>query len=134
MFFENLIESRISRKKKILKKKEAIKMKFDINTIKLLENAIKELDECNDAMLLENEFDENLSDYARAKKVALIALDAIDKFVNDPSERESDFELRNCLSEEDSKYLEEIYNDYYYNLKRYLNEINDYIKEAEKAE
>ena len=109
-------------------------MKFDINTIKLLKNAIEELDECNDAMLLENEFDENLSDYASAKKVALIALDAIDSYVNDPSERESDFDLRNRLSEEDSKYLEEIYNDYYYNLKRYLNEINDYIKEAEKAE
>ena len=37
-------------------------MKFDVNTIKLLKNAIKELDECNDTMLLENEFDENLSD------------------------------------------------------------------------
>ena len=106
-------------------------MKFDLNTIKLLENAIKELDECNDAMLLENEFDENLSDYARAKKVALIALDAIDKFVNDPSKRENDFDLRDCLSEEDAKYLEEIYNDYYCNLKRYLNEINDYIKSVE---
>ena len=106
-------------------------MKFDINTIKLLKNAIEELDECNDSMLLENEFDENLSDYASAKKVALIALDAIDKFVNDPSERENDFDLRDCLSEEDSKYLEEIYNDYYYNLKNYLNELNDYIKSVE---
>ena len=106
-------------------------MKFDINTIKLLENAIRELDECNDSMLLENEFDENLSDYASAKKVALIALNAIDKFVNDPSERENDFDLRNYLSEEDSKYLEEIYNDYYYNLKNYLNELNDYIKSIE---
>ena len=106
-------------------------MKFDVNTIKRLKNAIKELDECNDSMLLENEFDENLSDYARAKKVALIALDAIDKFVNDPSKRENDFDLRDCLSEEDAKYLEEIYNDYYCNLKRYLNEINDYIKSVE---
>ena len=95
-------------------------MKFDINTIKLLKNAIEELDECNDSMLLENEFDENLSDYASAKKVSLIALDAIDKFVNDPSERESDFDLRNCLSEEDSKYLEEIYNDYVYAIKNYI--------------
>ena len=130
MFFENLIESRISRKK-ILKKKEAIKMKFDINTTKLLENAIKELDECNDSMLLENEFDENLEDYAKAKKVALIALNAIDKYINDPLKRESDFDLRDYLSEEDSKYLEEIYNDYYYNLKNYLNELNDYIKSIE---
>ena len=103
-------------------------MKFDINTIKLLENAIKELDECNDAMLLENEFDENLSDYASAKKVALIALDAIDSYVNDPLKRENDFDLRDYLSEEDSKYLEEIYNDYYCKLKNYLNELNDYIK------
>ena len=130
MFFENLIESRISRKN-IKKKKEAIKMKFDVNTIKLLENAIKELDECNDSMLLENEFDENLDDYAKAKKVALIALNAIDSYVNDIRERENDFDLRNYLSEEDSKYLEEIYNDYYYNLKNYLNELNDYIKSIE---
>ena len=97
-----------------------MKMKFDINTIKLLENAIKELDECNDSMLLENEFDENLSDYALAKKVALIALDAIDSYVNDIRERENDFDLRNCLSEEDSKYLEEIYNDYVYAIKNYI--------------
>ena len=109
-------------------------MKFDIDTIKLLKNAIEELDECNDSMLLENEFDENLNDYAKAKKVALIALNAIDRYISNPSERENDFDLRSCLSEEDSKYLEEIYNDYYYALKRYLNEINDYIKEAEKAE
>ena len=106
-------------------------MKFDINTTKLLENAIKELDECNDSMLLENEFDENLEDYAKAKKVALIALNAIDKYINDPLKRESDFDLRDYLSEEDSKYLEEIYNDYYYNLKNYLNELNDYIKSIE---
>ena len=106
-------------------------MKFDVNTIKLLENAIKELDECNDSMLLENEFDENLDDYAKAKKVALIALNAIDSYVNDIRERENDFDLRNYLSEEDSKYLEEIYNDYYYNLKNYLNELNDYIKSIE---
>ena len=106
-------------------------MKFDINTTKLLENAIKELDECNDSMLLENEFDENLEDYAKAKKVALIALNAIDRYVNDPLKRESDFDLRDYLSEEDSKYLEEIYNDYYYNLKNYLNELNDYIKSIE---
>ena len=109
-------------------------MKFDIDTIKLLKNAIEELDECNDSMLLEREFDENLDDYARAKRVSLIAKDAIDRYISNPSERESDFDLRNYLSEEDSKYLEEIYNDYYYALKRYLNEINDYIKEAEKAE
>ena len=106
-------------------------MKFDINTTKLLENAIKELDECNDSMLLENEFDENLSDYASAKKIALIALNAIDRYINDPLKRESDFDLRDYLSEEDSKYLEEIYNDYYYNLKNYLNELNDYIKSIE---
>ena len=106
-------------------------MKFDINTTKLLENAIKELDECNDSMLLENEFDENLEDYAKAKKVALIALNAIDKYINDPLKRESDFDLRDYLSEEDSKYLEEIYDDYYYNLKNYLNELNDYIKSIE---
>ena len=95
-------------------------MKFDVNTIKLLENAIRELDECNDSMLLENEFDENLSDYASAKKVALIALDAIDSYVNDIRERENDFDLRNCLSEEDSKYLEEIYKDYVYAIKNYI--------------
>ena len=106
-------------------------MKFDLNTIKLLKNAIEELDECDDAMLLENEFDDNLSDYASAKKVALIALDAIDKYVNDPSKRENDFDLRDYLSVEDSEYLEEIYSDYYCNLKRYLNEINDYIKSVE---
>ena len=113
-----------------------MKMKFDVDTIKLLKNAIEELDECNDTMLFEGEFDENLSDYAKAKKVALIALDAIDAYVYDICERgrENDFDLRECLSEEDAKYLEEIYNDYYYALKRYLNEINDYIKEAEKAE
>ena len=95
-------------------------MKFDVNTIKLLENAIRELDECNDSMLLENEFDENLSDYASAKKVALIALNAIDSYVNDIRERENDFDLRNCLSEEDSKYLEEIYKDYVYAIKNYI--------------
>lgn len=95
-------------------------MKFDINTIKLLKNAIEELDECNDSMLLENEFDENLSDYASAKKVALIALDAIDSYVNDMRKRENDFDLRNCLSEEDSKYLEEIYSDYVYVIKNYV--------------
>ena len=95
-------------------------MKFDVNTIKLLKNAIKELDECNDSMLLENEFDENLSDYASAKKVTLIALDAIDSYVNDIRERENDFDLRNYLSEEDSKYLEEIYRDYVYVIKNYI--------------
>ena len=95
-------------------------MKFDINTIKLLKNAIEELDECNDSMLLENEFDENLSDYASAKKVALIALDAIDSYVDDIRERENDFDLRDCLSEEDSEYLEEIYSDYVYALKNYI--------------
>ena len=95
-------------------------MKFDVNTIKLLKNAIKELDECNDSMLLENEFDENLSDYASAKKVALIALDAIDSYVNDIRERENDFDLRDCLSEEDSKYLEDIYSDYVYVIKNYI--------------
>ena len=92
-------------------------MKFDLNTIKLLKNAIEELDECNDSMLLENEFDDNLSDYASAKKVALIALDAIDKYVYDPSKRENDFDLRDYLSVEDSEYLEEIYNDYVYAIK-----------------
>ena len=95
-------------------------MKFDVNTIKLLKNAIKELDECNDSMLLENEFDENLSDYASAKNVALIALDAIDEYANNIRERENDFDLRDCLSEEDSKYLEEIYKDYVYALKNYV--------------
>ena len=94
-----------------------MKMKFDLNNIRLLKNAIVELDECNDSMLLENEFDENLSDYAIAKKVALIAIEAIDKYVNDIRERENDFDLRNYLSDEDSKYLEEIYNDYVYAIK-----------------
>ena len=97
-----------------------MKMKFDVNTIKLLKNAIEELDECNDSMLLENEFDENLSDYAKAKKVALIALDAIDKYAYDIRVREHDFDLRDCLSEEDAKYLEEIYSDYVYTLKNYI--------------
>ena len=95
-------------------------MKFDVNTIKLLKNAIKELDECNDAMLLENEFDENLSDYAKAKKVALIALDAIDKYASNIRERACDFDLRSCLSEEDSKYLEAIYRDYVYVITNYI--------------
>ena len=95
-------------------------MKFDVNTIKLLKNAIKELDECNDSMLLENEFDENLSDYARAKKVALIALNAIDEYANSIRDRENDFDLRDCLSEEDSEYLEDIYNDYVYVIKNYI--------------
>ena len=95
-------------------------MKFDVNTIKLLKNAIVELDECNDSMLLENEFDENLSDYASAKKVALIALDAIDEYANYIRERENDFDLRDYLSEEDSKYLEEIYSDYVYAIKNYI--------------
>ena len=94
-----------------------MKMKFDLNNIRLLKNAIKELDECNDSMLLENKFDENLSDYAIAKKVALIAIEAIDKYVNDIRERENDFDLRNYLSDEDSKYLEEIYSDYVYAIK-----------------
>ena len=71
-------------------------------------------------MLLENEFDENLNDYALAKKVALIALDAIDSYVNDIRDRENDFDLRNYLSEEDSKYLEDIYNDYVYAIKNYI--------------
>ena len=97
-----------------------MKMKFDVNTIKLLKNAIKELDECNDTMLLENEFDENLSDYARAKKVSLIALNAIDEYANNIRERENDFDLRDCLSEEDSEYLEEIYRDYVYVIKNYI--------------
>ena len=95
-------------------------MKFDVNTIKLLKNAIKELDECNDTMLLENEFDENLSDYASAKKVSLIALNAIDEYANNIRERENDFDLRDCLSEEDSEYLEEIYRDYVYVIKNYI--------------
>lgn len=95
-------------------------MKFDVNTIKLLKNAIKELDECNDSMLLENEFDENLEDYAKAKKVALIALNAIDEYANNIRERESDFDLRDYLSEEDSKYLEEIYRDYVYVITNYI--------------
>ena len=95
-------------------------MKFDVNTIKLLKNAIKELDECNDSMLLENEFDENLSDYAKAKKVALIALNAIDEYANSIRDRENDFDLRDCLSEEDSEYLEEIYRDYVYVIKNYI--------------
>ena len=95
-------------------------MKFDLNNIRLLKNAIVELDECNDSMLLENEFDENLSDYASAKKVSLIALDAIDKYASSIRERESDFELRNYLSEEDSEYLEDIYRDYVYVIKNYV--------------
>ena len=95
-------------------------MKFDVNTIKLLKNAIKELDECNDSMLLENEFDENLSDYASAKKVSLIALNAIDEYANNIRERENDFDLRDCLSEEDSEYLEEIYRDHVYVIKNYI--------------
>ena len=97
-----------------------MKMKFDVNTIKLLKNAIKELDECNDSMLLENEFDENLSDYASAKKVALIALNAIDEYASSIRDRENDFDLRDCLSEEDSKYLEDIYSDYVYAIKNYI--------------
>ena len=89
-------------------------MKFNMNNIRLLKSAIVDLDECNDSMLLENEFDENLKDYALAKKTTLIALNAISEYVANSSD---DFDLRDYLDEENAKYLEEIYNDFIYYVK-----------------